>query len=95
MSVCKKCGAKFIFARNVKTGKHIPLDFMTHPTEKMTVYRAWKLDDGRYECATTVPGVPLEPHEKQAVSHFQTCPDAEFFSKSKKGGQPVKGGEKK
>lgn len=81
MSVCKECGMQFVFARNIKTGKHIPLDFISVPTEKMTLYKAWQLEDGRYECAVRVPGVPLEANERQAVSHFQTCTKPERFSK--------------
>ena len=67
---CKACNTEMIWALTPK-GKRIPLD------SKSQVYRLVKGLDGETR-AERDPGA--------FVSHFQTCPDANRFSKGGKNG---------
>ncbi len=69
-SQCKKCGKKILWATNKETGKKIPLD------PRPPVYAVRICEDGSVEA--------INLKKEGAVSHFATCPDADYFSGGKK-----------
>lgn len=68
-SPCKGCGNPVVWAVNPATGKTVPLD------PSGIIYKVVEKDDG------TVEALQCDKGEGYMVSHFNTCPDANSFSK--------------
>jgi len=69
MQQCKSCGRDILFARNVKTGRVMPLD------PRAPVYRVQQ--DGSRQLAAL-------PEKGALVSHFATCAHANKHSRSRR-----------
>lgn len=83
---CKACQMEILFAKNLATGKTLPLDFEsvkggTAP-EKAPRYVAFYAD--RMLCCRKHEGEELKVNERLAVSHYATCTDPNRFTKKGK-----------
>ena len=64
---CKGCPAQLVYARNIKTGKTVPIQIIP------VIYELELEEDGSATCQ------PISNSKAMGINHFATCPDAQRF----------------